>query len=104
MKWAFIPAILIVLLMILVMGGCNPSLRIDLQAGQNTVVYPGETIGVEDATIPIRDEMQSICYWDGSAWLVYTPGPAYDDLSILVKGQTYNVYMEVDKTWIIPTE
>ena len=95
------------LVVVVLLTGCwqpvsHYTIEIELQSGMNTVVYPGQTMNIEDATASIRTDLESVSYWNGSAWLVYTPSPAYDDLNTLVKGQTYNVYMKAGATWSVP--
>jgi len=74
---------------------------VQLAAGENVVAYGGPTMPVEQAVASIAGSLESVWYWDGTTWWVYTPVPSYDDLVELVKGQTYNLFMLEPAMWQI---
>lgn len=86
---------------------CQKTYSIPLQAGTNLgsdglgVIYPGTTMKVEDAVVSILPQLQggSVQYWNGSVWLVWTSGIAYDTLLTLEHGKPYAITLKAKAIW-----
>ena len=92
---------------LLIVACGNTPYSIALQEGPNLgvdglgVVYLGATMPVEDAVASILPQLVhgSVQYWNGSAWLVWTPDAAYDTLLTLEHGKPYAITLKAKAIW-----
>lgn len=78
---------------------------IDLVAGLQDIVYPGETMAVANAVASIANTLIAVWYYDEvqAKWLAYSPtAPNWaNDLTVMTKGETYSINMTEATVWIV---
>jgi hypothetical protein len=78
------------------------SIYVSLSAGWNLISLPliPDNSSIENVLAPIMDYVEIVWYYDASTgnWLVYTPGPAPDDLTTMEAGKGYWIKMKASAT------